>query len=164
MFGTDTVDRVLVTYLNDHYAAAVVGSELARRLASQQRGSVRADEIAALAEELAEDLRTLRRVMADLEVPVRTYKATAAWAAEKVGRLKLNGRVLAPSPSSPVVELEGIAAQVTAKIGMWRSMRSRARRDGRLDPDEMDELLARAERQRETALRLHDHFADAAFA
>ncbi len=164
MLGTDTVDLVLATYLNDHHAAAVGGAELARRLASQQRGSAQAADLAALAEELADDLRTLRRIMADLEVPVRAYKATAAWAAEKLGRLKLNGRVLASSPSSPVLELEGLAMQVTAKAGLWRSLRSRAQRDGRLDQEELDALLTRAEHQRETAFRLHEHFAGAAFA
>ncbi|EHK87574.1 hypothetical protein ACWGRK_15445 [Saccharomonospora azurea] len=164
MLGTDTADLVFATYLNDHHAAAVGGAELARRLASEQRSSAHASELRALAEELADDLRTVRRVMADLEVPVRAYKATAAWAVEKLGRLKLNGRLVASSPSSPVLESELIAMQVTGKAGLWRSLRVRAARDGRLDPAELDELVARADRQRETASRLHDRFAEAAFA
>ncbi|WP_197319830.1 hypothetical protein [Saccharomonospora sp. NB11] len=162
MLGSD--DLVFVTYLNDHHAAAVGGAEIARRLASGQRSSAHAAELSAVADELADDLRTLRRVMADVEVPVRAYKATAAWVVEKLGRLKLNGRVVAPSPSSPVLELELIAMQVTGKVGLWRSLLLRADRDGRLDPEELEELGARAERQREAVWRLHDRFAEVAFA
>ena len=33
-------------------------------------------------------------IMTTLEVPVRQYKVASAWVAEKVGRLKLNGRLL----------------------------------------------------------------------
>ncbi|OQO95140.1 hypothetical protein B1813_01415 [Saccharomonospora piscinae] len=163
MLGVDSADLVLATYLNDHHAAALGGAELARRLASQQRNSPHAAELAGIAEELAADLGTVRRIMGELDVPVRAYKATAAWAAEKVGRLKFNGRVLASSPSSPVLELEGLAMQVTLKSALWHSLRARAARDGRLDPDELDELLARAEAQAATVWRLHGRFADAAF-
>lgn len=163
MLGTGTVDLVLATYLNDHHAITVGGVELARRLASQQRTSAHATDLTALSDELAEDLRTLRRIMADLEVPVRAYKATAAWAAEKLGRVKFNGKLVASSPSSPVLELEALAMQATAKEGLWRSLRVRAQRDGRLDLTELDDLLTRAESQRATAARLHQRFAEAAF-
>ncbi|WP_298178068.1 hypothetical protein [Saccharomonospora sp.] len=163
MLGTDTVDLVFATYLNDHHAIAVGGAELVRRLASQQRNSVHAADLAALRDELVEDLRRLREIMAALDVPVRAYKSIAAWAGEKVGRLKLNGRLLKPSPASPVLELEGATMVLTAKAGLWRSLRARARRDDRLDTATLDELLSRADRQIETARRLHTRYAEEAF-
>ncbi|ACU97029.1 hypothetical protein [Saccharomonospora viridis] len=163
MLGTDTVDRVFATYLNDHHALAVGGAELTRRLASHQRDSEHATELAALRDDVREDLHRLRQIMATVGVPVRAYKSVAACVAEKFGRWKLNGRLLKPSPSSPVLELEGVTMLLTAKAGLWRSLRARARGDGRMDHDALDELARRADQQLETARRLHTRYAEEAF-
>ena len=68
-----------------------------------------------------------------------------AWAAEKVGRLKLNGQLTQRSPLTPLVELEGMAAGVAGKLRLWQAL-------GEVVDDEslrarFDALAARAERQ-----------------
>ena len=94
--------------------------------------------------------------MRALGVPVRHYKVLGGWAAEKAGRLKLNGRLRSRSPLSSVVELEGMHLGVLGKAAGWRLLRALADSDPRLDAVELDRLLDRAQRQAEEidALRL----------
>lgn len=89
-------------------------------------------------------------VMAAADVPVRRWKSYAAWAVEKAGRLKLNGRVLRRSPLSSLVELEALRLGVEGKAAAWRTLRQLADHDRRLDAGRLDELLARARRQLDT--------------
>jgi hypothetical protein len=87
MIGGD----LLGIYLNDHFAGATGGLELARRAAASQRGRLAGAELASLVAEIRADRAALQDMMAALGVKARRYKVGAAWAAEKVGRLKFNG-------------------------------------------------------------------------
>jgi hypothetical protein len=49
-------------------------------------------------------------------------KNAGAWTAEKLGRLKPNGRVLSYSPLSRLIELEGLALGITGKMLLWRAL------------------------------------------
>jgi hypothetical protein len=53
--------------------------------------------------------------MAVLDIPVVRVKVYAGWAAEKAGPLRLNGRLLNPSPLSGLVELEAVRLGVEGK-------------------------------------------------
>ncbi len=139
---------LLGVYLNDHLAGATLGMELARRMtASAEPGSDRATVLSGLATEITRDRSALLRIMATLGIRVRGYKMFAAWAGEKTGRLKLNGRLLARSPLSDLVEAEFLRAAVDGKGACWRTLRELTERDGRLDAGQLDELIARAEGQ-----------------
>jgi hypothetical protein len=94
--------------------------------------------------------------MGTLGIPVRGYKVFAGWAGEKAGRVKLNGHLLTRSPLSELEETELLRLGVEGKAAGWRSPRSLAGRDSRLNADHLDDLLARAERQSDTleALRV----------
>jgi hypothetical protein len=72
--------------------------------------------------------------------------------AERAGRLKLNGRVLAHSPLSDVVELETLVVGVRAKEALWTALQKAAVSD---DFD-LDVLIqsARAQAGELEALRL----------
>lgn len=138
---------LLGIYLNDHLAGATAGVDLFRRAAGAHRGSAVGTTLEQLAAEVAEDRGSLQDMMTVLGIPVRRYKLYAAWAAEKVGRLKLNGSLLERSPLSTVVELEGMKLGVEGKVAGWRTLRTVADRDGRLDAQRLDALLARARQQ-----------------
>lgn len=143
-----TRDDLLGVYLNDHLAGATTGTDLARRMAaSAEPGTERATVLTGLADEIAEDRTALLKIMARLEIPVRGYKVFAAWAGEKVGRLKLNGHVLTRSPLSDLEETELLSLGVTGKTAGWRTLRALADQDGRLDAGRLDDLIARADRQ-----------------
>jgi hypothetical protein len=141
---------LLGIYLNDHLAGATGGLELARRVARAQRARAGGPAMERLLEEISEDRAALLQIMAALEIPVRRYKAYAAWAAEKVGRLKFNGRVVARSPLSRLVELEILRLGVEAKAAGWMTLRELAEGDDRLEVERLDDLVWRARRQSET--------------
>jgi hypothetical protein len=138
---------LLGIYLNDHLAGATGGVELAHRVAGSHRDPAQRMTLQRLAADIAHDRRALLDLMAVLEVPVRNYKISAAWAAEKVARLKLNGRLLARSPLSSLEELEMLRLGVEGKAAGWRTLQELAGTDSRLNHDTLDELMARARQQ-----------------
>ncbi|HEV7652517.1 MAG TPA: hypothetical protein VGP26_30545 [Actinophytocola sp.] len=145
---TKTLDGTLLgVYLNDHLAGATAGVALARRLAGENRNTIHADALRRLAGEIAEDRTALLDTMAAVDVPVRHYKTWLAWAAEKAGRLKPNGRLFIRSPLSRVIGLELMTLGVEGKAAGWHTLRTRAATDSRLDPARFGELIERAQQQ-----------------
>ena len=138
---------LLAIYLNDHLAGSTVGVELARRARGSNDGTELGEFLATLAAEIEEDRDTLGEVMGAVGAGRDRLKVVGAWAGEKVGRLKLNGRLLGYSPLSRVVELEGLRLGVEGKACLWRMLRELA--DPRLAAFDFDALIVRAERQRD---------------
>ncbi len=138
------VNRYLAIYLNDHLAGATLGLELIRRASKEHHGEL-GEFLHELRDEIEQDYRALVEVMAALGVKRSRAKPAVAWAAEKVGRLKLNGQLTQRSPLTPLVELEGMATGVAGKLRLWQAL-------GEVVDDEslrarFDALAARAERQ-----------------
>lgn len=144
---TGRAPSFLAIYLNDHLTGANAGVEMLRRAADAHRGGVLGTSLESLAEQVAQDRLSLRTLMADLDVPVMKTRAALGRLAEKVGRLKLNGRILSRSPLSDVLELEAMRLGVEGKAACWRSLRSLARTDPRIDTALIEELIQRAEQQ-----------------
>jgi hypothetical protein len=134
-------------YLNDHLAGATAGLELARRVARAGQVPAPQPDLQGFADEVAEDRAALLGIMGALDVPVRSYKVWAAWAGEKAGRLKPNGRLTTRSPLSNLLELEMMRLGVEGKATGWRTLRKLADQDARLDAGQLEELLSRARRQ-----------------
>ncbi len=109
-------------YLNDHLAGAIVGLELAKRCLSRNRGTPLGTYLEQFLGEIDEDRHHLEQVMDRLGLVKSPLKPRAAWAAEKLGRLKSNGHVLRPSPLSNVVELEGLVTGVQGKLSAWENL------------------------------------------
>lgn len=139
--------RILGIYLNDHLAGATAGTELAHRVARSHGEHGQDAQLQRLAVEVAQDRAALIRMMKALGVPIRAYKVCAAWVGEKAGRVKFNGRLLARSPLSDLEELELLRLGVEGKAAGWRTLRTLADTDKRLDPGHLDELMSRARRQ-----------------
>jgi hypothetical protein len=149
---------LLGIYLNDHLAGATAGTELARRTAAAQRDPVKRRALGALADEIGQDRQALVDIMTALGVPVRGYKSWAGWLAEKAGRLKFNGSLLARSPLSNLLELEIMLLGVQGKAEGWQALRTLAGERDELDVAQLDRLLARA---RDQSGRLEELRADA---
>lgn len=116
-------DRLLAIYLNDHLAGATLGVELARRLRSSNSGDPEMGEpLARICAEVEEDQRTLIGLMDQLGVDRNPVKPALARIGERLGRLKLNGQLRGYSPLSRVLELEGMAALIGAKIQLWNAL------------------------------------------
>lgn len=91
--------------------------------------------------------------MDQLGITRSRVKPALAWAAEKLGRLKLNGQLRGYSPLSRLVELEGLYLGLTGQIQMWRVLEQVC--GGRLDEFDFGELAERAEGQRSKVHDLH---------
>jgi hypothetical protein len=138
---------MLAIYLNDHLAGATAAVELSRRAAGSNRGSSYGSFLGQLAREIEEDRDSLVDVMRELGIGIDRLKVLGGWGAEKLGRLKLNGRLLGYSPLSRVVELEALLLAVQGKLALWRSLEHLNTDIPRLGAVDFSALIARAQRQ-----------------
>lgn len=152
-------NKLLRIYLNDHLAGSLAGIEVAKRCRSSNQGTPLGDYLATFVIELEEDRADLSKIMESLGFAQDKLKTTAAWVAEKVGRLKLNGQVTGYSDLSRLLELEGLCVGVEGKLSLWRSLEQVSGTDPRLAVADLDRLIKRAERQRE---ELESHRLEAA--
>lgn len=154
--------QLLGIYLNDHLAGSKAGLELARRArgANEDDGEF-GPALAEICVELEAEREVLTTLMEDLDIRRDPLKPAAAWAAEKVGRLKLNGQLTGYSPLSRLVELEGLLIGITGKRQMWTALaQSFGGRRGEID---FEQLAEQAERQRDTVRKLHSKAVALAF-
>ncbi len=102
------------------------------------------------------DGRVSLALMRALGVGEDRLKVAAGWSAEKLGRLKPNGRLLSHSPLSRLIELEGLTLGVRGKLALWESLIAVRGEDPRLSEIGLERLAERARGQLETleALRL----------
>jgi hypothetical protein len=147
-----TEQRLLDTYLNDHLAAATAAVELAKRVCSSNQDNALSEPLSRVRSALAEDRGTLKEIMDQLGVGGDRLKLTAAWGAEKLGRLKLNGRLLGYSPLSRLEEIELLLLGVEGKLLLWEALRELPVAT-RVDAS-LGELVDRARSQRRLLRRL----------
>jgi hypothetical protein len=141
--------RLLTVYLRDHHALLIALRELAHRIGA----AARSEQQRALAVEVAriadDDLACIEALLNRLEsAPSRTRQG-AVWAAVKLGRLKLNGRVVRPSPLSAVTELEGFRLLLESNRALWAGLEHLT-----LGPTDAPERAHRMERHLATTERL----------
>jgi hypothetical protein len=148
-YVTHVPKRYLVVYLNDHLAGSTLGVELARRTLRENPTGELGDFLRGLEIEIVEDRKTLLSLMQALGVAPSRAKVAAGWAAEKIGRAKLNGQLTGYSPLSRLVELEGLADGIDAKLAMWLALERIQDRDERLRSFDLAGLARRARSQRE---------------
>ncbi|MGV9566611.1 hypothetical protein [Streptomyces sp. NPDC003480] len=142
--------RLLGIYLNDHLAGSTIGTRRAARLARSLRGSPYGVTLEAIAAEIEEDREVLLALMRRLGIPARSYKILAGGAFELAGRLKSNGRLVGRSPLTTLVELELLRLGVEGKAAAWRTLCRVAESDRRLNPEQLDHLIERAQGQLRT--------------
>ena len=144
---TATTTDYLETYLQDHRAGAAMGSDLAHRLAEENAGTPYEDFLLGLAQEIDNDVEMLEQVMDRFGVSKPALKIAGAKVGERLGRLKPNEQLTGYSPLSRVLEIEALRGGVQAKQGLWDSLAELSKHDDRLDPEQMAELQAKAEKQ-----------------
>jgi hypothetical protein len=154
--------RLLAIYLQDHYAGASAGLALARRAQRENANSSYGDELAGVVAAIESDREQLARIMKSLGVKSDPVKVILARVAERVGRLKPNGRLISYSPLSRLIELEALVIGITGKLALWRTLRDAA---GGAQPlrANLDSLIASAEAQRDVVERLRLRAARDAF-
>jgi hypothetical protein len=102
-------------YLRDHHAASAGGVALARRTLGPHH---------TITHQITRDRKTLEDVMRQLNVPTSASKVALVRMAERLGRLKLNGRLFTRSPLSRIIELEALLVGIRGKEALWSALRA----------------------------------------
>lgn len=155
-------DRLLRIYMSDQLALGVLWREIARRA---HRAAGETPEGAALgdvAAGIAEDVVTFRQIMRRLGFSTRTPKNALALVAERLGRLKLNGRLVSRSPLSRFEELDFLVMGIDGKVVLWQNLRDGAGLGERLPDIDFEHLIERARSQRAELEPFHAQAARAA--
>jgi hypothetical protein len=142
------VNEFLGIYMNDQLALGVLWREAARRSQRNNSGTELGEALARVSAAIAEDVETFQRIMCRLDIQQNPIKIGLAISAERLGRLKLNGRLGSYSPLSRFVELDFLAMGIEGKKLLWATLRDLAGLASRLPDVDFDHLIMRAERQR----------------
>jgi uncharacterized protein DUF1990 len=141
--------RLLAIYLRDHHTLLAALLELARRMKSPARAVEQQVFAAELAHAAADDRDCVDAFLHRLDSAPSRAREGAVWTGEKLGRLKLNGRILRPSPLSPVTELEGCQLLLESNRALWAGLG-----ELRLGPADTADRAHRADRLRANAEQL----------
>ncbi|MCT1444862.1 NAD-dependent epimerase/dehydratase family protein [Corynebacterium sanguinis] len=120
----------------------------------------------------AQIARVAREIRADrdfLEILTRTFgfnpkpaQGALAWAGERFGRLKPNGRVAQRSPMALLLEAEMMRSAVVGKIGGWEVLRDNAEHLG-IDAGVFEALIDAAHGQLSLITEVHEYASATAF-
>lgn len=156
-------DRVLATYLRDHLAGSVAGKALAGRISRENPTNHVGTTLGAIEQELEAEQRALLDIMQRLGVSPNQFKMVMARGAELLGRFKANGTIARYSPSSLVLELEGLLGGVTVKRGLWKSLLGTIDARPELDATTLEQLIGQAISQLDRLTAAHEWASRRAF-
>jgi hypothetical protein len=140
-------DTFLRIYMNDQLALGVLWRELARRAARENAGSAIGAALDEVARAIAEDVTTFETIMQRLGLSRSPLKPRLAQAAERIGRLKLNGSLRSYSPLSRFSELDVLVMGIENKKQLWANLADVAGVAERLPDIDFEQLAARADAQ-----------------
>ena len=144
----------LETYLNDHLAGSVTGSELADKLAEVHASTQAGPVLSELAKEIMQDRLTLAELMDRMGIDKSTMKQVSGWVGEKATRLKLSDVAISDQNLKQLLEFETLSLGIEGKRSLWRSLREVREAHPELAATDLDGLVKRAEHQRSM---LEDH-------
>jgi hypothetical protein len=142
------MNEFLGIYLRDQLALGIAWRELARRAARNNVGTELGAALSRVATGITEDVATFRTIMRRLRVRQDPIKNAVVMMAERVARLKPNGRFRSYSPLSRFEELEFLTMGIDGKKQLWVTLRDLAGLAGELPDVDFDHLIARAADQR----------------
>jgi hypothetical protein len=143
-------ESALQTYLNDHLAGAMFGSDLAQQIrarAEETRLGELSEVMASLAPQIEEDRQSLIGLMERMGISQSPVKQATTWLAEKASRVKLGGLTATETGLSVLMALETLTLGVAGKRALWAALRLVEGEYPELSADELDVLIARAESQ-----------------
>lgn len=153
--------ELLQLYLSDHLSGSAAGLSRVRRMAEQYAGSPMAETLREIAHEIDDEQNRLQRLIDTLGLKPLRHRQVLAWTAEKLGRLKLNGRVLTTSPMTPLLEMELMRSAVIGKLGLWETLTEIGAELGE-DPEEFRRYADLARSQADRLGELHGRVRDGA--
>ncbi len=142
-------DRFLRIYMNDQLALGIAWREVAKRAQGENEGTPLGEALRRVATGISEDVETFEAIMDRLGLGRDRVKTAAAAVAERLGRLKLNGQVRGYSPLSRFAELDFLAMGIEGKKILWANLRDFGELSRRLPDVDFDDLIRRAQTQRD---------------
>jgi hypothetical protein len=140
-------------YLNDHLGGATLGANLAGQITDHAEGTPLAEVMVTVHAEIEQDRDTLVDLMARMDVQRNPVKQATGWLAEAASRVQFRGLASGESDHGIFMALESLALGVQGKAALWRALREVRDQHPALAGVDLDELLARADRQYETLER-----------
>lgn len=117
------IDRDLLNlYLSDHLTGAVAGSERIKKMADAYVDTPVFEQLSRVADDIRSERAFLTSLISDLGLRRLRHRQVASWVAERVARLKLNGRIVRRSPMTLVLEAELMRSAVIGKLGGWQTL------------------------------------------
>ncbi|CAM3796447.1 NAD-dependent epimerase/dehydratase family protein [Occultella aeris] len=160
----DHVDAELLgLYLSDHLTGATAGRARIQRMAHAFAETPMGPDLADISDQITRERELLSELIQLLGLRRRPYRQAGAWVAERVGRLKLNERIVSPSPMTPLLEVELMRSAVIGKEGVWQTLESLAL-DLKMRPSVFADLAADARKQQTVLSNLHAHLRPDTFA
>jgi hypothetical protein len=144
----------LATYLNDHFAGAVAGSELANKISNEYADTSYGLFLTELARDIAQDKATLEELMERLGIERSPVRQVASWIGEKLSRMKLSEAMTGDQDLKRLLEFEALSLGIEGKLSMWRALISVSHSHVELAATDLAMLAKRAESQRS---KLEDH-------
>jgi hypothetical protein len=141
--------RPIDVYLNDHLAGATFGVDLARQLEARTEGTDFQPEMSRLAAEIEADLDTLTDLMERIGATRNPSKQVTAWVAEKASQLRLTGLTSGGDELGTFLGIEALSLGVEGKASLWTTLRDLRDQYPELLSADLDDLLQRAQRQRQ---------------
>ncbi|WP_449278851.1 NAD-dependent epimerase/dehydratase family protein [Leucobacter sp. GX24907] len=138
--------ELLELYLSDHLTGATAGVERFERMSEAYIDTPVYARLSELTQEVRWERAFLNELIDDLGLRQRSYRQAVAWAGERLGRLKSNGRLLTRSPLSLLIESELMRSAVVGKLGLWQTLATNAE-DLNLDAQLFEDLSDGARRQ-----------------
>jgi hypothetical protein len=140
-------DTAIGVYLNDHLAGAMLGSDLAEQIRQRHEGSPLGELMSSIAPEIEEDRQQLVDLMERMEISRNPIKQATGWLAEKASRVKFSGIGSGEPDQSAFTALETLTLGVQGKASMWKVLREVQNQYPPLASTNLDELIARADKQ-----------------
>ncbi len=140
-------DTAIDVYLNDHLAGAMLGSELAEQIRQRHEDSPLGELMSSIASEIEEDRQQLVDLMKRMEISQNPIKQATGWLAEKASRVKFSGIGSGEPDQSAFMALETLTLGVQGKASMWKSLREVQSQYPPLASTNLEELIARADKQ-----------------
>jgi hypothetical protein len=137
--------KELDSYLNDHLAGSVSALELIEHWAHLHDGKPLGVFFSQIDTEIRADQNVLRDLMRRLGVEESSLRQAGAWAAEKLGRVRLMIAGAEQGNLGLVLTLEGLIMGIVGKKLLWRSLA--AANLAELNGYNFRELERRAEQQ-----------------
>ncbi len=137
----------LETYLTDHLAGATAGVNLSRLAAEEHKADEHGPFFGEIASEIKADHETLEQLVAQLGTDKSATKTALAEVGSKLMAPKFTGGD--DDELNAFITLETLSIGVEGKLCMWKALKTVGDANSSLGDLDIDELIGRAQSQRE---------------